>query len=315
MPLSPPTAALAAKIAQAHFDSPVTSIHRFSTGLAHYVYDVTLANSRRIVVRIAHRPHFNGLDGAIYWYPYMRALEVPVPAVLAYDLTAPAPYLILDRLPGTDLGEVYPTLTTDQTNRLAIQIAAIQKRVMQLPQARGFGWLSSYEAPKFSLTWLDLLDSELNNIQHQLAKSQIFPPNLIDQVRAKLCHYEGDLVNMPPTPFLDDTTTKNVLIKNGALTGIVDVDCVCFGDPLYVLALTHMALLSRSWDTSYIHTWADAWQLTALQRRHLNVYTCIFCLGFMTEVGQAYNKDRPAPIDPAYVDRLQTVLSQLLVTV
>ena len=37
---------------------------------------------------------------------------------------------------------------------------------------------------------------------------------------------------VPPLPFLDDLTTKNVLVDGGRLSGVVDVDVVCFGDPL-----------------------------------------------------------------------------------
>jgi hypothetical protein len=42
-----------------------------------------------------------------------------------------------------------------------------------------------------------------------------------------------------PTPFLHDTTTKNVIVTSeGHFSGIVDVDDLCLGDPRYPAALT-----------------------------------------------------------------------------
>jgi len=40
-----------------------------------------------------------------------------------------------------------------------------------------------------------------------------------------------------PSCFLDDVTTKNVSVENGALTGVVDFDVVCHGDPLFEIVL------------------------------------------------------------------------------
>lgn len=91
--------------------------------------------------------------------------------------------------------------------------------------------------------------------------------------------------------FLDDTTTKNVLIDQGQLSGIVDVDTVCFGDPLLTPALTQMALLKSAFDTDYISFWAEALLLNLGGRRHLALYTAIFCVIFLSELGQQFNKE------------------------
>jgi aminoglycoside phosphotransferase (APT) family kinase protein len=43
---------------------------------------------------------------------------------------------------------------------------------------------------------------------------------------------------VPARAFLDDLTVKNVLVENGALSGIIDVDFVCYGDPLLAVGAT-----------------------------------------------------------------------------
>src|SRR5204863_9344886 len=64
------------------------------------------------------------------------------------------------------------------------------------------------------------------------------------------------------TPFLDDTTTKHVLVHHGRLTGIVDVDEVCFGDGLSTIALTQMSLLAHNQQTDYVRFWCEELHLT-----------------------------------------------------
>ena len=49
---------------------------------------------------------------------------------------------------------------------------------------------------------------------------------------------------MEPICFLDDLTIKNVIVAEGKLQGIVDFDWVCYGDPLYMIALTQTAVVS-----------------------------------------------------------------------
>jgi aminoglycoside phosphotransferase (APT) family kinase protein len=54
-------------------------------------------------------------------------------------------------------------------------------------------------------------------------------------VRASLETYFS---SVQPTYFLDDLTSKNVIVQDGELRGLVDFDVVCYDDPLYWLALT-----------------------------------------------------------------------------
>jgi hypothetical protein len=114
-----------------------------------------------------------------------------------------------------------------------------------------------------------------------------------------------------PTPFLHDTTTKNVLISDSGLLGIVDVDDLCFGDPLFVLALTNMAVLSCGWDVDYINYWAKSWNLSPRQYEALRFYTAVFCVGFMGDIGQKFNKD-VATVDHKRVAQLEKVLESLM---
>jgi aminoglycoside phosphotransferase (APT) family kinase protein len=62
---------------------------------------------------------------------------------------------------------------------------------------------------------------------------------------------------IPATPFLWDASERNVLVHNGKITGIVDVDELCFGDPSFVIALTSTALELEEQDTVYTRSTLD----------------------------------------------------------
>lgn len=101
-------------------------------------------------------------------------------------------------------------------------------------------------------------------------------------------------------------------MDNGALSGIFDTDYVCFGDPLFTVALTRMALLAHRHDTTYIDYWCEHLHLTEPQHRALDIYTAVFCVNFLGEIGQQFNQNEAPPVDPIYQRHLEAILQQLL---
>lgn len=304
----------AIKIVEDFTRQPVVSIKRFETGLAHYVFDVTCEEGRKIVARLASPGNNATLAGAVYWSERLRPLGVPLPALLAYDLTRQKfdyAYLLLERLPGQDLGLVYPGLTVPQKRDLAREVARVQRIVNALPPGPGYGFAITYGA-KLKASWAEVVIGDLERSLRRIEQAGVFDPEVVGRVQGALALFEPYLAGVLPTPFLDDTTTKNVLINQGKLSGIVDVDMVCFGDPLFVVALTHMALLSRDYATDYIQFWCGELNLDSTQRRVLNAYTAVFCVNFMGEIGQKFNRDEPIPADPELVERYKNILEKLL---
>jgi hypothetical protein len=96
------------------------------------------------------------------------------------------------------------------------------------------------------------------------------------------------------------------------LSGIVDVDWICFGDPLFTVALTQMSLLSLRYDTDYIGYWLDELDPTPERRAALTLYTAIFAVDFLGELGQRFNRDAAPVVDAGEVDHLVAILDRLL---
>ena len=292
------------QIVRSALSEEVAAISRFPTGLVHRVYDVTCASGRQVVVRIARPQNEAILDNGLYWSRLLRPKGVPLPQILAHDLTNPStpfPYMILHRLPGNDLGLVYRDLNADQKKAIAQELIKIQNIVATLPRGAGFGHVARYDRPYPYPTWAAVVRGSLIRSRARLQSSGLVDLAVVDLVESRLEQFEAYFDEVPPVPFLDDITAKNVIVHDGKLSGIVDVDWIGFGDHTSVLALTRMSLMALGYPTDYVDYWAEALRLTGEQHRVLDIYTAACCLDFISDVTSTKKRDG-----------LQTILSHLL---
>ncbi len=285
-----PDGELAARILRSRFGVPAASVSRFPTGLCHYVYDLLAEDGRACVVRIAAPATRPQLEGGLGWYPYLHGAGVPLPELYASELGEEYSYMLLERLPGSDLGQVYGGLSSPEKRSLAVSIAGIQASVGRLPPAKGFGYALSYEGAALAPSWLDVVAGDLARSEERIRRVGRADASCVSRARAALREREPYLRGVEPRPFLDDITTKNVIVADGALSGIVDADMVCFGDPLFALGLTEMSLRSSGLDGDYVEYWLDAMGATREQRAMTLAYSLVFCVNFLGELGQSFNK-------------------------
>ena len=294
-------------------------VTRFPTGNQHHVYDVALADGRQVVARLSLPDRREVLRGGLGWHRRLRPMGVPLPRLLASALEpedGPFPVMILERLPGTDLQHVYASLTGAQRATIAGQVASIQRIVRRLPLGPGYGFAASPDDPDLHPTWRAVVETGLARSRRRIADAGFVDPAHVDRVAALAESCRPALDAVPPRAVLDDTTTKNVIVHEGRLSGIVDIDLVCYGDPLYPVALTRMALLSRGQETDYVDAWLAARDPAPAQDRgallRLDLYTAVFCVDFLSEVGRRFNRAEPEPVDQTYVGRLVGILDGLL---
>ncbi len=293
----------------------VVTINRFATGLCHFVYDVVTESGQSFVLRVARPENQAFLAGALYWHQLLKPKGVPLPDIIYSDAeaaTSPFPFMILERLAGEDLGIVYQQMSKGEKKVLADEISRIQKITGTLPFGKGFGFVGSYNSDSFQNKWIDVLYASLNRSQKRMQAIGAIDSRSVDRVAEKFDKYDNYLSQVKPRCFLDDTTTKNVIVHKGKLSGIVDVDFVCFGDNLFTIALTQMSLLNTGFDLDYIDFWCDAAGVTEEQRNVLQLYTALFCVDFMSGLGQIFNKENAQPVKTKDVQRLSDILDALL---
>jgi len=312
--LAPAPADAAAALAAA-LGLRARAVTRFPLGLAHYVYDVTTDQGAQVVVRLTRRAHAEAFRGAVAWSERLRSVGVPLPRLLFSDPAGASngfPVLIMERLPGSDLGLVYRSLSADAKRELAARLVDIQQRVASLPAGRGFGYGQREDDPRLVPTWQAVLDQHLDRSRERLVAAGLVDPAIVDRVAARLRTDAATITQVSPVCFLDDTTTKNVLVHQGQLSGIVDVDSVCYGDPLRTVALTRMSLLASGDDTVYTDAWTAALELSPARWRLFDSYTAMYGVDFLSELGQRFNRDAPLAASDAHAQRLVTIVDRLL---
>jgi aminoglycoside phosphotransferase (APT) family kinase protein len=144
--------------------------------------------------------------------------------------------MMTDAFPGRDLRFELAAMTAQQQSSLAERITGFQRAAMSLPLGGGFGFSPIGVAAPHA-TWIDAVRADR---RAALDGGGEFAA----EVRRALESAAAELERIPPTCFLDDLTIKNVIVDRGELTGVVDFDVVCFGDPVYWLALTQVAVIA-----------------------------------------------------------------------
>jgi aminoglycoside phosphotransferase (APT) family kinase protein len=227
----------------------------------------------------------------------------------------PFPFVILERLPGSDLGFVVDRLSHDELRSLARRLAGLQATVTNLPPGRGYGFSPRMEGPFLHASWGDAIAASLSRSRMRIHRAGIVDEDHVDRVQAASHTLEAYFARVSPTPFLHDITTKNVIIDGARLSGILDVDDLCFGDPLFLVGLIRIALQANDHAMIYADAWIEMLRPDEQQRVALNFYSALFCVDFMGELGHRFNRAEVASVEKTYVERLRALLDHYLSTI
>ncbi len=245
-------------------------------------YDVALPG-RNVIVRTNARPEVFARTG--HNLAILAGLGLPVPRLLAADLTKsryPAAYLILDKIPGRDLRYELAGMTAAQMTRLAGWIVAFQRRVATLPPGAAFGWAPIGGRGPFP-SWEGLIRSELRGRAGRPQEAAI--ADLTARLERALPRFAPHFAGVRPGCFLDDVTIKNVIVQAGELQGLIDFDCVCYGDPLYTVGLTAAGVVSDVGlhELFYVEELCRCWGLDGRHRQIVALYSALHALNFLRQ--------------------------------
>jgi aminoglycoside phosphotransferase len=289
-----PYSAIAGDLAAAAVGRPSIEVRRFSTGSHHYVFEVAFEDRAPVVVRIAAEHSRSAMVGALKVSRLLRPHGVPLPEIIAEGVNHEFSHLVLERLPGTDLGEVIQGLSDSNLEVIAAKVAQAQKITSNAVSAKRYGYsIDAANAPHER--WSQVLLENLARSRRRIAAAKLFDGDVVDTIAKMVLAASDELDVLPSVPFLHDTTTKNVIVTSGgSFSGIVDVDELCFGDPRYVVALTLASLMASGGPTRYV----DAWMNSADYRhdRIFRLYVGLFIVDFMSEHGQEFNGNAPASL-------------------
>lgn len=296
------------KICDDVFHAKPTEIIRNTVGLAGYVYTVVF-NDTKYVIKISDDK--NLILGSTYWLNKVKDLDIPTPCVIAENLVNAPYYFVMSFIPGKDLGLVYSSLLKSEKKIIAKKIIGFQKKIKKLPKAKGFGSLNSYEdSENICSSWEESLLNDINRAEEAIINNGIFSVEYVLKLKKIVPYFKEYFNSIKPVPFLDDITTKNVLIHEGKHSGIIDLDWISFGDEVLFLGLVTMALLSMKADLDYADYLKDEMNLNEMQERALKFYVLMFCVIFMSEKGMCFNQAEPMKVSEEDIMLLQEIFNR-----
>lgn len=284
------------RIFQDQFHRTPDSITRCGVGLGNYVYAIA-DRDRKYIFRCSPQPE--AYANTIHWLDRLAELDIPAPRILAQGRLKEFDWLILSYIDGEELGTIYPQLSQEEKRTIAKEITSIQKRVAELALSVDSGW-----------SWRNFVLEMLDRAEYRIRQSGYFDPEIVTQLRELLPQLDSYFAAIRPIPYLDDISSKNLIIQNGHVAGIIDVDWIGKGDSLTFAALTNMALLDMEYDTQYVSFLLDEMQLTPPQHKAFLFYTLMYCVDFMGERGMQF-VGRTVPVTPDIISKLNRIYDQL----
>jgi aminoglycoside phosphotransferase len=282
-----PNSAIAGDLATAALGRLPIDVRRFGTGTHHYVFEATFTDRPPVVVRIAAEHSRVAMAGGLRLSRLLRPRGVPLPEIIAEGVNHRFSHLVMERLPGTDLGEVIGGLSDATLEAIATKVAQAQRIASETASGTRYGYgIEPADAPRER--WSQVLLDNVARSRRRIAAAKLFDEDVVDAIADVVSAARVELDALPPVPFLHDTTTKNVIVTpGGSFSGIVDVDDLCFGDPRYVVALTLASLMASGGPIHYV----DAWMNVANYHydRIFRLYVAVFLVDFMSEHGQEFN--------------------------
>lgn len=286
-----------------------TDIKRFTNGYCHSVFYVKCQNNE-FVIRLTNKENEIYYLGSIKWLSELYRLGIPVPKILKNGQYGDIFYTIISFINGKDIGDVYHILNDFQKENIVKELVFIQGKIVNLPTQGLYGYTNSVE--NSFKTWTEYLNSLVERSSERIKQNGIFNTDVCVKVKAILKKYEEYFMKISPKAFLDDITTKNVLVNNGKFVGIVDIDEICYGDHFLVIGLTNMALLKMKQDTKYIDYWLDELKADIIQRKIVYFYSLLYCVDFMGEQGMQFDNGNKVLYDKNIVKQLNTIYYDLM---
>lgn len=287
----------AAAIFEKHIGKRVVQIERCGVGIANYVFIVSTA-AEKFVLRCSKEE--DAYRDTVHWLNKLSICEIPIPVVLSAGRHGDYSYLILSYIPGDDLGNVYDKLSSSEKKQIAKEIVVIQRKAAGIAISTDASW-----------TWSGFIDHILDRAEKRIREKGYFDAGKIQILRKMRQEIQEYLDAVPPRPYLDDVSTKNLLIYEGKLSGIVDIDWIGLGDMLTFAALTKVALLNMDMDTEYIDDLLDELHPNAAEYKAFVFYCLMYCVDFMGERGMQF-LDKKVSVNESIIKRLNDIFDSLV---
>ncbi len=273
------------------------SIERCGVGQGNFVFIVEYPHTKYIV---RCSLECNAYENTVYWLKKLSSIEIPVPKIIEKGKFEKYEYLILSYIDGKDIGLVYAQLKEEDKKAIAKEIVNIQNKVAALELEN--------IAPDWS--WRAFINYMLERAGKRIAQNGYFEVEKVERLWKQAEQFEEYFAGVKPVAYLDDISSKNLLIHNGRISGIIDIDWMGIGDRLTYVALTNMALLNMGYDIDYVIYILEEMQVNAIEKKAFWFYTLMYCVDFMGERGVQF-MDKTVEVNEQIIRKLNGIYDRL----
>ncbi len=266
-------------------------IEKCSVGSVNIVYMADVC-SERYVIRLNRDK--GAYSESIDLLKQAWSLGLPVSKVVNIGVYEEFEFIILTYVRGRDLGIVYPMLNTADKMNIAAEVVCLQQK------AAGF----VYKGNRYP--WYKFVYDALDVAEKRIRQNGFFDVSKVEKVRQASQYFTGYFETLNPVTYLDDISTKNLLIENGHVSGIVDIDEIGFGDRLTYVALMRVALRNMGYDDIIADQILNFMNVGDVERRAELFYALLYCVDFMGERGSVFN-GKKVPVDEKIISRLNNI--------
>jgi len=269
---------------------------RCAVGIGNEVYIVECENEKYIFRCSTEE---NAYVETIHWLTQLSTLDIPIPKVLAHGTCEEYQYLILNYIKGEDIGLIYATLTAPEKKQIAKNVMEIQRKVARLQLPENVSW-----------AWQDFVNEMLDRAADRITQNGYFDIGKVNRIKEEMPVLNEYFSQIKPVAYLDDISTKNLLIHNGKVSGVIDIDWMGIGDNLTFIAMTYVALRNMDCETDYVDYLLEERGGTGMERKAFRFYCLMFCVDFMGERGMQFG-DKTIEVNDTVVERLNRIYEEL----
>lgn len=288
-------------------------IHRIPIGISNEVYNVRLKD-KEVIIRLSSETKF--LKGSSKHIPELNKLGIHVPQILVEDYSKkiiPLAYQIQTKILGLDLGLVIEKLTKKQLKKLAYEIVAIFNKIKTIaPIYNKYGLVWGQGENDFSDSWTERMNLWIDESIARGQSTGIIDDVLIKQLKHIYTIYKPYFDSVKPVTYFGDISSKNVMILDGKLNGLVDLDGLTQGDPLEAIGRIKIAWYGTSYGTFYTKAIMDEMQLDKDQQKIITVYAVINQVSLLCENGIQFNQNTRTVIDRSQENRDKEIINMLV---
>ena len=310
----------ALQIAENIFGKNRWQCERLSGGGRNFCFKIA-SDKHAYVLRIADWGDLENLQSGFAWHTLLSGVT-PVMPYLDHEFDkekTPLPWLLMDFSDGDDIIKIYDQLISEEKSSLSKEIFDIQNNAettLDLYDNRQgttdkAGFFRSVGDP-WGDSWRDFIINSFRSKMKQLELGKIDKDwdDLAQKATALMEAFSNKGgFDIRPKRFLWDIGDRNVLVRNGKIVAIIDVDGVGLGDRLMAPALAWVTIGQRWNDFNYADAWSELECGDDEAKARLEGYKIFWILWFSTKYGKLSSNGSPQNLN---YDRLKSMLLQTI---